>query len=68
VQNFDQYVAYINNTELEPLPVSVFCDDWDPIGHDVISNMKSAGLIEVRNDYIYLRPDLTKQRNSTIIL
>jgi hypothetical protein len=63
MQSFDKYVAYINSTGLEPLPVSAFCDDWDPIGHIVISNMKSAGLIEVRDDGIYLRPDLITREN-----
>ena len=60
VMKFRVYVDYINNTTLEPLPIAIFDDDWDPVGPKIRDYMVDAGIIQVRADGIYLRPDLKR--------
>jgi hypothetical protein len=59
---FVQYVDYINNTALEPLPLECFDEDWDPIGQTIRDELKKHEIIQVRNGGIYLRPDLVKRK------
>lgn len=61
--NFDSYITYINNTSLEPLPVSAFVEDWSPVGQGVLNRMVEADLIQIRSGGIYLRPDLVSREN-----
>ena len=61
--NFDCYINYINNTNLEPLPVSAFVEDWEPVGQGVLNRMVQADLIQIRGNGIYLRPDLVSREN-----
>jgi hypothetical protein len=60
--HLQKYVDYINNTSLEPLPVEYFDDDHEPIGPMERKQMIAEDLIQVRDDGIYLRPDLVRQR------
>jgi hypothetical protein len=59
---FAQYIDYINNTGKEPLSVSAFDEDWEPVGPMVRRDMVAAELIQERADGIYLRPDLWRRR------
>lgn len=47
-----QYLDYIRNTTLVPLPTAAFDDDWEPIGPQVRERMVKEGLITVAADGI----------------
>lgn len=57
-----KYIDYINNTNNFPLKIEHFDDDWDPVGPMVRKNMVRDDLIQERQGYIYLRPDLVRYR------
>lgn len=58
---FAKYIDYINNTGQIPLKVEHFDDDHDPIGPMVRNDMARAGIIQMHEDGIYLRPDLVRR-------
>ena len=60
-ERFRVYIEYIRNTKLEPLAVSIFNEDWEPVGPSVCRSMVDLELIQVRSDGIYLRPDLVER-------
>lgn len=60
MSHLDQYVAYIRNTARVPLPVSMFDEDWEPIGPMVRKSMVDAGLITISEDGIRVAPVVTK--------
>lgn len=62
MKHLNKYVDYINNTGLEPLPVRAFDEDWEPVGPRVREQMVKADMVQVREDGIYLRPDLVRGR------
>lgn len=62
-QRLQQYVDYINNTAMEPLPVAAFDDDQEPIGHMVRAELQKGGFIYYDpSGGILLRPDLQQDR------
>ena len=60
--NWQQYIDYINNTGREPLPTDMFDEDWEPAGPMIRRDMVRAEIIQVREDGIYLRPDLSRRQ------
>lgn len=60
MNRFQKFIDYINNTGQVPLSVAAFDDDWEPIGPMIRRDMVAADLIQIRDDVIYLRPDLVK--------
>ena len=63
-----EYVYYINNTGLKPLPIEKFDEDWEPVGPMVRDEMLRHGYIHYGGpgfmtddaEGIYLRPDLIR--------
>ena len=59
--HLEKCVDYINNTTLVPLPIESFDDDHEPAGLLLRLQMERYNLIQIREDGIYLRPDLVRK-------
>lgn len=59
------YLDYIQNTGGSPL-IDWFDDDWEPIGPQVRTDMRRAGLIKEKDGKILLNPEhpTTKESES----
>jgi len=49
-----QFMDYLRNTGKEFLPVSVFDDDWEPIGSQVRKDLKFLGMTDEHYDMMSL--------------
>lgn len=51
---FDEYLRYVKNTGMNPLPISMFDEDHEPIGPSIREDMKNMRLIAEQDGGIVL--------------